>query len=227
MQTVNLSRTALSVAAAMLAGCGGSQPSIAVPGAMPQSWAIRTQQIRNGHSAPLLYVGNISGYDDVKVYRANGKDPGPIEVISTDVDAPTGDCIDSDGTLYVVNEPAGPGWVTEFPAGKTKPSKIIKKGINTPAFCTIDSNGNLWVTNIGGPNVTEYEKGSTKPHSLITKGIIYPDGIAIDHSGTMYVANHVTDVWGGTTLSAPETSSSIRPAANRPAGPSPTASFLR
>jgi hypothetical protein len=32
---------------------------------------------------------------------------------------------------------------------------------NTPAFCANDSNGNLWVTNIGGPNVTEYKKGST------------------------------------------------------------------
>lgn len=197
MKSFSLGRYLLSICvAAMPADCGGSQTPIGVPGMTPQSWAIRTQQIRNGHSAPLLYVGNISSYDNVKVYRANGKDPGPIEVISTDVDAPTGDCIDSDGTLYVVNEPAGPGWVTEFPAGKTKPSKIIKKGINTPAFCTIDSNGNLWVTNIGGPNVAEYEKGSTKPHSLITKGIIYPDGIAIDHSGTMYVANHVTDVSG-------------------------------
>jgi sugar lactone lactonase YvrE len=105
------------------------------------------------------------------VYRADSKDPGPIEVISTDVDGPTGDYIDGDGTLYVVNEPAGPGWVTEFPTGKSKPSRIIKKGIDTPAFCAIDSNGNLWVTNIGGKNVTEYEKGSTKPHASITEGL--------------------------------------------------------
>jgi serine/threonine-protein kinase len=129
----------------------------------------------------------------VKVYHADGKNPSPIEVISDDVDSPTGDCIDSDGTLYVANEPPGTGWVSEFPAGKTKPSKIIKKGINTPAFCAIDGDGNLWVTNIGGPNVTEYEKGSTKPRLIITKGIVYPDGIAIDRLGNMYVANHVTD----------------------------------
>ena len=194
MRIWDFSRRAFGIcaAAALLAGCGGSQPPISAPGAMPQTTAL-THGARYAHSPPLLFVGNISAYNDVKVYHANRRDPSPIEVISTDVDTPTGDCIDRDGTLYVVNEPAGSGWITEFPSGNAKPSKIIKKGINTPAFCAIDSNGNLWVTNIGGPNVTEYEKGSTIPHSIITKGIVYPDGIAIDRSGNMYVANHVTD----------------------------------
>ena len=107
-------------------------------------------------SASLLYVGNVSGYDDVKVYLANGKDPTPMAVISDNLNTMTGDCIDGDGTLYVVNEPAGTGWVTEFTVGKTKSSKIIDKGINTPGIlCAIDGKGNLWVTNIGGQNVTE------------------------------------------------------------------------
>lgn len=159
---------------------------------MPQSSAATTRDTGYAHSAPLLYVGNFSGYDDVKVYPANRKDPSPIAIISDNLDAPTGDCIDGEGTLYVVNEPPGLGWITEFPAGKTEASKIIKDGINTPAFCAIDSNGNLWVTNIGGQNVTEYEKGSTKPHTIITDGLFYPDGVAFDQSGNMFVANHVT-----------------------------------
>lgn len=50
--------------------------------------------------------------------------------------------------------------------------------------------GNLWVTNIGGPNVTEYLYGSKKPHTIITKGLSYSVGIAIDHSGNLYVANN-------------------------------------
>jgi len=181
------------VALALLAGCGGSQPPISAPGAMPQASPATTRDTGYAHSAPLLYVGNVSGYNDVKVYPANGKDPSPMAIISDNLNTPTGDCIDGDGTLYVVNEPAGTGWVTEFAAGKTKSSKIIDKGISTPAFCAIDGNGNLWVTNIGGQNVTEYEKGSTKPHTIITKGLFYPDGIAIDHSGNIYVANHHTE----------------------------------
>jgi sugar lactone lactonase YvrE len=194
MKRFSFRKYALSagVAIALLAGCGGSPP-IDAPGTMPQLSTIRIQHKPYVHSVPLLYVTNSSSYNDVKVYHANGKDPGPIEVISDDLESPVGDCLDGDGTLYVVNEPAGPGWVTEFPAGKTKPSKIIQKGINTPSFCAIDSNGNLWVTNIGGQNVTEYEKGSTKPHAIITEGLFYPDGIAIDQYGNMYVANRFTE----------------------------------
>jgi len=189
----NLNRTlGLCAAAALLAGCGGAQPPIGAPSTMPQSRAT-TQGKLYAHSVPLLYVTNSSDYNDVKVYRANGKDPSPIEALSDDLETPISDCLDGDGTLYVVNEPAGPGWVTEFSAGKTQASKIIKKGINTPAFCAIDSNGNLWVTNIGGQNVTEYEKGSTKPNTIITKGLFYPDGIAFDQSGNMYVGNRFTE----------------------------------
>jgi sugar lactone lactonase YvrE len=109
-----------------------------------------------------------------------------IETISSGLDFPAGICLDGQGTRYVVDVD---GWVAEYPAGKTKPSKIITKGIDTPAFCAIDSKGNLWVTNISGPNVAEYLPGSTKPHTVIAKGLTYPDGIAIDHSGNMYIGN--------------------------------------
>jgi hypothetical protein len=195
------------IAAAMLAGCGASQPPIGAPGAMQQTSATaahadrgKSWMLPQASSKDLLYVSNVSDYDDVEVYHASGKDPSPIAVISGDLDTPVSDCIDGDGTLYVVNEPGGLGWVTEFPAGKTKRSKIIKRGINTPAFCAIDGSGNLWVTNIGAQNVTEYEKGSTKPNEIITSGLFYPDGVTIDKSGNMYVANHYTE---GTKSFAP------------------------
>jgi sugar lactone lactonase YvrE len=222
VNTSNFGRSAvgLCVAVAVLAGCGREQPLVA-PGAISPndtrpmgafrvpfegerlgSFSVSPSALplpKGAHasdskaSGPLLYVTNYTAdYNDVKVYDAAAKDPSPMEVISADLSGPAGDCIDRDGTLYVANEPAGVGWVTEFPGGKAKPSKIIEKGINTPAFCAIDGNGNLWVTNIGGQNVTEYEKGSAKPHTIITKGLFYPDGIAIDRSGNMYVANHYT-----------------------------------
>jgi hypothetical protein len=44
------------VTAAMLAGCGGSQPPIGAPGAMPQtSWI--TTHVDRGGLGPFLYVG--------------------------------------------------------------------------------------------------------------------------------------------------------------------------
>ncbi len=184
----------ISLAATVLTACGGSARPMVVPAAATQRPKVTAAQSGHGiHSDALLYVVNTNADHDVKVYHANAKDPSPIEVISDDLDTPWGDCLDGAGTLYVVNEPVGSGWVTEFPAGKTTASKIIKRGINTPAFCAIDGDGNLWVTNIGGQNVTEYDKGSTKPHAVITNGLFYPDGIAIDQSGNMYVANRVTE----------------------------------
>lgn len=206
MRNLDVAHCALGLCsvAVMLAACGGSQPPIGAPDAKPQSVAKSAQ---NAHSGPLLYVSNDGEAHNVTVYRAGAKDPSPIETISNDLQFPLGICLDRQGTLYVVDDD---GWVAEYPAGKTKASKIITKGINTPAFCAIDSNGNLWVTNIYGPNVTEYLNRSTKPHTVITKGIISPDGIAIDRSGNLYVANHPTPYSGNILVYSPGSNSPSR-----------------
>jgi hypothetical protein len=49
-KSLGIGRYALSswVAAAMLAGCGGSRPPIGAPGTMPQSRAIATQAKHGG-----------------------------------------------------------------------------------------------------------------------------------------------------------------------------------
>ena len=202
MNNSNSGRSArgLSVVAAFLAGCGAPQAPLGAAGSTPLQAQARAasaaatipvgrpalEGLEHKATAPLLYVSNDGDQHDITVYRAGAKDPSPIGTISNDLEQPVGICLDGQGTLYVVDVD---GWVAEYPAGKTKPSKVITKGINTPAYCAIDSKGNLWVTNIGGPNVTEYLQGSTKPHSVITKGLTYPDGIAIDHSGNIYVGN--------------------------------------
>jgi sugar lactone lactonase YvrE len=196
--------------AAMLGGCGGSQPPIGAPGAMPQTSANATHadrgksRMRMGATAArfadyatsgsLLYVTNSSPvYNDVTVYHADGKDPAPIATISDDLNGPAGDCLDSHGTLYVTNEPINySGSIVEYALGKTVPSRVITEGLDTPAFCAIDSDGNLWVTNIGGPNATEYLHGSKKPHTVVTKDMVYPTGIAIDSSRNVYVSNRLS-----------------------------------
>jgi hypothetical protein len=205
MKGLNLSHHALwsCVATAMLVGCGGSQPPIGRPGAMPQSalnQSLNAQRIaiamqRSGGSpgysvtGPLVYVTNYTN-NNVTVYHARAENPAAIAVISANLDSPSGDCLDSHGTLYVTSQPAiGGGSISEYPLGKIYPFEIITNGLSTPAFCTIDGKGNLWVTNIGGPNVTEYLYGSTKPHTVITRGLVAPIGITIDHSGNLYVAN--------------------------------------
>lgn len=179
------------VAAAMLAGCGGSQPPMPVPGTMPQSPRF-TMPV---DSAQLLYVSEYTS-NTVLVYDARAKNPEPKESITIGVNEPSGDCVDGEGTLYVTNYA---GWVSEYPKGKRRPSRIIRRGMGSPAFCAIDSGGNLWVTDSyveryyrrSGPCLTEYKQGSKKPFTIITRGLINPIGVAIDSAGNIYVANRI------------------------------------
>ncbi|HVR45247.1 MAG TPA: hypothetical protein VMT95_01210 [Candidatus Binatia bacterium] len=203
MKTLARSVLTIGIAAALLAGCGGSSSQIGAKGVLPTGatkQSLNAQRIANavrrsggspGYSVtgPLVYVTNYTS-NNLTVYHARAKNPAPIAVISDSLGAPSGDCLDSHGTLYVANQPASSsGWVSEYALGKTKASSVITNGIKTPSFCAIDGNGNLWVTNIGGPNVTEYLYGSPKPHVVITKGLAFPVGVAIDHSGNVFVAN--------------------------------------
>jgi len=194
MKSFGLGSYAISggVAFALLAGCGGSQPPIGAPGAMPQG-LMRSEAGRHldyKATAPLVFVVNL-GNQNVTVYRATAKNPSPLATISEGLSLPGGACIDGQGTLYVANDPGSGGWVSEYPLGKTTPSRIITDGIDIPGYCAIDGEGNLWVSNIYGANATEYLKGSKKPHTVITKGLVYPVGIAIDRSGNLYVGNGV------------------------------------
>jgi DNA-binding beta-propeller fold protein YncE len=182
---------ALSICAlpAMLAGCGGSQPPISAPGAIPESLGFTAPP----DSRQLLYVTEYTR-NTVLVYDARAKNPEPKESITIGVNEPSRDCFDGAGTLYVTNYA---GWVSEYPRGKRRPSRIIRRGMGNPAFCSIDSGGNLWVTDAyveryyrrSGPCITEYKQGSKKPFTIITRGLTNPIGIAIDSAGNIYVAN--------------------------------------
>ncbi|MGA8475074.1 MAG: hypothetical protein WB681_08410 [Candidatus Cybelea sp.] len=200
----NLARSALSIctAAALLAGCGGSEPPIRTAGLMPLRRAAAVRKEYNV-TKPLLYVTNYT-YNTVTVYHARAKNPAPVAVISLGIDTPGGDCVDGKGVLYVDNQPpSGGGWISEYSPGETQPFQTVTAGINTPAFCAIDAKGNLWVTNIGGRNVTEYLYGSTNPHNVITRGLIYPVGVAIDHAGNLYVSNRIAPYSGNIVIYAP------------------------
>lgn len=193
-----LARTALSIgaAAALLAGCGGSQPPIAMLNPLQKGFQIgeivQTHSLRPTYKVPggpLLYVASFDEtLTPLRIYKALGDDPKPMAHINKDIDNSSGACIDGDGVLYVTND-ASPGWVSEYALGHTEPLRIITEGIDTPGYCAIDASGNLWVTNIGLDDVTEYLKGSTKPRATITEGLTYPVGIAFDHAGNLYVSN--------------------------------------
>jgi DNA-binding beta-propeller fold protein YncE len=222
MRISGVSRCAFGIctAAALLAGCGGSQPLIGAPGTMPQSSGIATHADRSGSwmlseakngaeleykaTTPLLYVANTTfDGNDVTVYDASAMDPAPIVTITVGINTPNGDCVDEHGTLYVANAPiSGGGSISEYLRGMATPFKVVTDGINSPAFCAIDGKGNLWVTNLGIPSVTEYLAGSKRVYEKITKGLVFPDGIAFDHAGNMYVANRLGSYSGNVVVYA-------------------------
>jgi hypothetical protein len=77
-------------------------------------------------------------------------------------------------------------------ANDPKPIATISKDIYNSRGICIDSDGTLYVTNLGSSEegyVSEYALGETKPLRVITKGIDYPGYCAIDASGNLWVAN--------------------------------------
>ena len=66
MKSLGLGRYALTLgaAAALLAGCGGSQPPIGAPGAMPQSHPIATQAVTTSTHArhPVAHPKSLTFY---------------------------------------------------------------------------------------------------------------------------------------------------------------------
>lgn len=210
-----LARFALSIgaAAALLEGCGSQPPIVGHGGVSHQTFTAPEAMRQSAPVAPgarqRLFVTEYTS-NTVLVYNASAKNPSPERRITIGLDEPSGDCIDGNGTLYVVN---AAGWISEYPAGKNRPTRIIRKGLGEPVFCAIDGAGNLWVTDLyvfrykrrSGPSLTEYKAGSRKPATIIMKGLTYPVGIAIDQSGNIYVANRIGSSSGNVEVYAPGT----------------------
>jgi len=150
-------RHALSscAAAALLSGCGGSQPLIGAPGVVPQSqtFAVATNADRNGSwmlpeakSEDLLYVSN-SGYAsksaDVLVYSyPKGRLVGKLKKFSI----PGGMCVDPKGDIYITD--LGFNKIFEYKHGSKRRVWTLT-GYGGPVGCSIDpTTGNLAASGI-------------------------------------------------------------------------------
>ena len=129
------------VAAAMLAGCGGSQPPIGVPGAMPQTSATthadrgKSWMLPEARNEELLYIA--VSYSGVSVLSYPfGKLVGQLEGFMS----PTGLCADKQGNVFVVD--AQTDVISEYAHGSTSP---IRKLAGAASWgCYVDpTTGNL------------------------------------------------------------------------------------
>ena len=208
MMTFSFSRCALSIGAiALLAACGGSQPPVGSPGAMPQSRAIATQTERSGSwmlpeakGDKLLYASDIRHNVVVAYTYPEGKQVGKLSGFPA---SPGGLCTDSLGNVFVTTQGNGQSfsssYVYEYAHGGSAPISML----NDPGFakgCAIDPvTGDLAVTNnyagTGDPNgnVAIYQSASGSP-------ITYSDpngGVLVwctyDENGNLFANGNVLD----------------------------------
>src|ERR1700729_4196849 len=175
MNIVGLSRSALgmSLAVAMLAGCGLAQtvgPGIMPQGAAPAGIAAHgnSWMLPEAKGEDLLYVSSV-GTNEVYVFSyPQGKKVGTL----ANFDDPTGKCVDKAGDVWIVND--GTAQVFEFSHGGTNPIATLSVPGSYPFGCAIDpATGNLAVTN-GQDNVSIYANAQGTP-TTYTDGNIYTD----------------------------------------------------
>ena len=188
MKTRLLSRYALSscVAAAMLAGCGGSQPPIGVPGAMAQTSAVAMHSGRGtswmspeAKSEDLLYVTN---YSEVLVFTyPQGKLVGTLKGFVSAV----GECVDSKGNVFITNY--NPVTVYEYAHGGKKPiAQFPTKKAGTIGCAINPVTGDLAIT--GQTSYVEIYRGAQqgKPIVFQDKGMFFGQFCTYDDKGNFF-----------------------------------------
>jgi len=144
----------ISITAAWLAGCGGSQPPIGAPGAIPQSHAIATHADRSGSwmaqgiaNENLLYVAD-PGTGGVLVYSYRPARYKFVGFLSET--GPTSLCVDRAQDVYVPDvSVTGAKVVFEYAHGGSSPIRILGVG-GYPEGCAVDpTTGNLAVIAYG------------------------------------------------------------------------------
>jgi hypothetical protein len=174
------------VAAALLAGCGGSQPPIGAPGETPQTSAIAAHADRGtswmlpeASSEDLLYVTN---YTDVLVFSyPQGKLVGTLKGFYSAV----GECIDSKGDVFITN--FKPVNVYEYAHGGTKRiAEFPTKKAGTVGCAINPVNGDLAIT--GQTSYVEIFKGAQegKPVVLQDKAMFFGQFCTYDNAGDLF-----------------------------------------
>ena len=187
MRTVYASRGALSVwiAAALLAGCGGSQPPIGAPGAFPQgvqtkSWA--SPQV----DRKLIYVAGIFP-NSVSVYSWRGKLLKTLKLSYS----PRGLCTDTNGDLYVVDTAGAK--IVEYASEGSGRMRMLKDPGQRPTACSLDPNtGNLAVTNLRttsgeSGSVAIYTKAMGKPKLYTNPTLTIASSCGYDAKSNLFV----------------------------------------
>jgi hypothetical protein len=165
----------------MLAACGGSQPPIGAPGAMPQTSAIATRAERGkswilpeAKNEDLIYAVGGCGGTCVLSYP-KGKLVG--ELAGVDGGA---DCSDSNGNVFISKQTD----VDEYAHGGTTPIATYETPYTRPLGCSVDpESGSLAVVNAG--SVAVFPAGSQNPTNYNT--LLNAQYCGYDNAGNLFV----------------------------------------
>ncbi|MBV8435383.1 MAG: hypothetical protein JO029_13980 [Candidatus Eremiobacteraeota bacterium] len=135
--------------------------------------------------------------------------PHLLNDISDGINAPRGMAFDGNGNVYVANgggsssssSSGSNGSVSVYVAHGSEQVRTITRGINEPDAVAVDSNGTVYVANLGGSgsssssssssggSVTVYRHGHNRVAYVITAGISSPRALAMDNDNNLYVLN--------------------------------------
>lgn len=187
MRTFDRCALGISAAAALLTGCGGSQPPIG-EGAMPQRRTVAAQHgpggswmLSEAKKEDLLYVSSASS-GDVFIYSyRKRRQVGALHGLNA-----RGLCVDAEGDVYVAN--TYPPKVLEYAHGGTQPIKELTGAGNEPGACSVDpTTGNLAVTNFSGPNfIAIYAHASGTPKLYQRSDLAYMFYCTYDGLGNLF-----------------------------------------
>jgi hypothetical protein len=224
MKSLDFRRYALGIcaAAALLAGCGGSQPPIGALGSMPQSSAITTHADRGGSwmlpgvlSEDLLYVSNEQTGVAVFSYP-EGKLVGSVGGGSL----PVGLCSDKEGNVFIVD--LGGQQILEYAHGGANPIATLDDTGNYPQGCFVDPKSHDLavsggINQVSPGNISIYADGSGSPKTFSDGGLPLV-WCTYDGSGNIFASIGDTN-YSGAVVELPKGSSRFnRISINAPLG---------
>jgi hypothetical protein len=194
-KTLTLQRLALGICAfSALAACGGSQPPIGAPGAMPQTSATATRADRGkswmlpgASSEDLMYVSD-AGTASVYVFSyPGGKSVGTLNGLGGDPDEV---CSDNVGNVFVTEYQTT---IQEYAHGGTTPIATLKAP-GEPEECSVDpTSGNLAVgiytyETYNPTGVAIYTDGQGSPTLYTDSNFAEMIACSYDDNGNLFVA---------------------------------------
>jgi hypothetical protein len=168
----------------MLAACGGSQPPIGAPGAMPQSRAVG-QSTANGRSMnhmtgnDLLYI---TGGGTNQVYVFTYPDGKLVQTL-TGFENPNGECVDSSGNVYITQST---GDIVEYAHGASSPINTFYAAYANYGCAVDPTTGNLAAATSHA--VTLWQNGQESPITYTNPNrYVYERYCGYDNGGNLFI----------------------------------------